>query len=278
MARPVGISRVWDETTQVLAGRAGPIAGVAVLALFLPPVVQAAFPAFAGMATTRDNAVVIGLAYMLVSLAATVLALWGALAVLALASDPSVGPQQARSLAWRRLPPAIGVGLILGAALAVVLLPPVFALAAAGVNVAALSQGQTMVLPAITPGLALFVAVYGLAFAVAALWLGARLLPLQATVLNERLGLRALSRTFALTRGSTLRLVAVGLLFLLVALVVTRSVQMVVFTVARVMLGAEQMPIAAFLAGIAAAAAGAALTALAYVFVARLYAALTDAP
>jgi hypothetical protein len=155
-------------------------------------------------------------------------------------------------------------------------IPFVFVAAAMGTDMAAMAQGGAGMARA-TAAAGRTILVLSLVSAVFLLWLGARLLPVQAVILHERLGLRALSRAFAATRGLALRLVAAELLFVVVLAVAALAAQAATGTVMFAALGPDRVDLSLFLAAVAGALVTATLTALAWVFVARLYAALAGA-
>ena len=93
----------------------------------------------------------------------------------------------------------------------------------------------------------------------------------------EERGIGAIGRSVQLTRGMTLKLIGVVLLFTIAYLVALAAVQSVVGLVARLALGPQNIATALFLAGLAGAVVTAAFTTLLQVFAARLYAVITGA-
>lgn len=268
----VRINTVWESAVEAVRGRAGLIAPIAFGALFLPSVAQAAVQAY--LAPQPGAAAAAGPAAIgfLVTVAALVVTLWGALAITALTSHPSTTRSEATGRATARLLPLIGVTLVAGFALVLVLLPALIAIAASGVDLAAMQAGQR---PEIGGGAAAFIGLYFVVAAVLLLWIFARLLPLVPTVLHERLGLRAIGRAFRMTKGMGLRLVGVLLIYGIVLLVASGAAQFVFGIPARLLLGADGSATAQFIGGIAGAAVATVLSVLSYAFVARLYAALS---
>lgn len=262
----VKMGNVWDRTMEVLNGRGGMLAGIAVLTLFVPGVISAAYAAYAtpGTATAAIGA--------LLALATSVAALWGQLYVIAAASDPSTDRATARRGANGRLLPALLLALALVAIMLVALLPAVVLLAMAGFDFAALSQGATQ--GTVAPGPALLASLYAIVVLIVMLFAGARLLPLYAVVLHERLGLGAIARSWRLTRRHTWRLVGVVLLFLIVLMIATSAAQSVGGLVFRIILGADARATVTFVAAVIAQAVSTALTLIAIVFSAQLYVAL----
>lgn len=251
---------------EVLNGRGGMLAGIAVLTLFVPGVISAAYAAYAtpGTATAAIGA--------LLALATSVAALWGQLYVIAAASDPGTDRATARRGANGRLLPALLLALALVAIMLVALLPAAVLLAMAGFDFAALSQGATQ--GTVAPGPALLASLYAIVVLIVMLFVGARLLPLYAVVLHERLGLGAIARSWRLTRRHTWRLVGVVLLFLIVLMIATSAAQSVGGLVFRIILGADARATVTFVAAVIAQAVSTALTLIAIVFSAQLYVAL----
>ncbi len=123
----------------------------------------------------------------------------------------------------------------------------------------------------LTPVLLTFGALLVVAFVI-----GARLILLNPVILNERRGLGAVMRSFRLTRGLTLKIVGVMILFAIVLLVPMMAIQAVVGLVARLILGADAQPAIGFLAGTAGAAVTSLFSVVAAAFTAQLYVAVAD--
>lgn len=262
----VRMGNVWDRAAEVLNGRGGMLAGIVVLTLFLPNAIGAAIKAYAGGATT---ALLVG---ALVALAATVIAIWGQLAIIAASTDPAIDRAGAIAQANARLPAALGVGLVLAIVLLLLFLPAGGLLVRGGVDWGAMAAGVPSTPSA--PGAVALAGLYTVVLGIVLLFVGARLLPLYAVVLHERLGLGAVARCWRLTRRHTWRLVGVILLFLVVLLVATWAAQAVTGLVFRLVLGGEAQATVALLAALAAQAVSAGFSLIAIVFSAQLYVAL----
>lgn len=262
----VKMGNVWDRTMEVLNGRGTMLAGIAAVTLFVPAVISAAWTAYGAPAGS-------GAITMIITLLAALAGLWGQLFVIAAASDPQTGRAAARRQADARFVPALLVVLVLGAVMLVALLPTVVMLSAAGFDFAAMAQGAK---PAPTsPGLGMLAVFYALIVFVVLLFVGGRMLPLYAVVLHERLGLRAIARSWRLTRRHTWRLFGVIVLFLIVLMIATGAAQSVSGLIFRIALGAESRATVTFLAATVAQAVSTALTVIAIVFSAQLYVAFT---
>lgn len=259
----VKIGDVWDSTTDVLAGRAALLAPFVAGALVLPGLVQAALT---GLAPGSS-----GLAGLLM-IATALIALWGRLAITAIAMDPDTDAGAARSQATRGLPRLLGALLVLGAAAIVLFVPVFYAMTAAGFDWAALGEGRRPAMVALGPGANLYV----VGLLALALWANARIrLLLTPVILAERRTVGAIGRAVNLTRGLTLKLIAVVILYYGVLLVCGLAVGIVFGSVFRLILPPG---VAAFIG----AALGVVVTALfdtvAHVFGARLYALLAVSP
>lgn len=264
----VKIGTVWDSTLEAVRGRAGVIAPIALVALFLPRVAQAAMANY-GAEPGIQPGVGVALLRMLIAIGTLLLTLWGALAITAITSDPDVTRPRAARLATTRLLPLLGVSVVLGLALGLLALPLFGLLTAAGVDMARMSTPGYR--PELSGGAAAVAVLYMLVLLGLLFWLLARLMPLVPVVLHERLGLRAIGRAFRLTRGLALKLIGVLILFAIVLGVTTGAAQLVVGLVFRLVLGSDNIPTATFLGGVAGAAVGAVLSVISYVFCARLY-------
>lgn len=266
----VKIGDVWDSTTDVLGGRAGLIAPLAIAAFVLPSVLQSVIRLYSG--PTPGTAALVAL----IGLGALIASLWGQLSVIAVASNPETTREQAGRVALGRLPANLLVLVVL-AGIGLLLTLPIFAvLGATGFNFAAAANYKGAgSMPPIAPAALAFLVLYMLALAVLGIWVSARLFLVNAVILNERRALGALGRSFALTRGLTLKLIGVALVFGIVFLVALLAAQSVVGLVFRLLLGPANIATSLLMAAIAAAFVTAAFTVVVQVFAARLYAAVT---
>jgi hypothetical protein len=261
----VRIGTVWDRTVDVLRGRLGILIPIAAVSLFLPSVLNTALAAF-GPAGTGGMAIL----GAIIALAVLLANIWGQLAMLAVATHPATTRADAGRQATARLLPALGVIIAMAVLFALALVPVVAVMMGAGVD---LTRGNVAVqtLPAAVSG---FIGIYSLVFLVVAFIAGARLILLNPVILNERRGLGAVMRSIRLTRGLTLKIVAVMILFGIVLLVPMLAVQAVVGLIARLILGADALPAIAFLAGVAGAAVTSLFSVVAAAFTAQLYVAV----
>lgn len=268
----VTMGAVWDRTSEVLAGRSGMLAGIAVPTLFLPTVVRDAYVAYATPGTGSFAAI-----GGVLSLIVTLVMIWGQLAVIAASSDPATDRGAAGRIATNRFLPAIGVSIVMLIALSVTLIPFFGLLALSHVDFARLAAGKELSMANANGGALAGGFFYLLVWAIALLFIGARLTVWQPVLVNERVGLRSISRSWQLTRGSTWRIVGVLLLFVVVLLIAAGAAQSVVGIVFRLALGADNIATSIFLASIAGSAVSTVLIVVAIVFVTQLYLAFTGA-
>jgi hypothetical protein len=263
----VRIGTVWDSTMEVVQGRLGMLAPVALLTLFLPSVVQAAIAAYL---PAREGDIVRALLTLVVSLALMLVTIWGGLAITAMASRPDTTRAEAGAQATSRLPAMLGVALVLGAIVVILFLPVAILFAASGVDMA--QVGQPGYVPPISGGGAMFMGLWSLAAGILLIWAFARLVPIAPVVLHEKLGLGAIRRSFAVTSGMTWKLIGVLILFGIVVYVAAGAAQLVVGALVGLLLGPSGAATTQFVSAVAAALVTTGFSTLAYVFAARLYA------
>lgn len=265
----VKMGYVWDRTTEFLGAQATAILPIVLLAIFVPSVISNVLAPLqqSTVPTTR-------LLYGIIGLGVGILSLWGQLALTAAA----LAPEEVRSaprIATARLLPALGVYIVVGLIAGLAVLPLIFIIGAANLDLAAMQAGQ---MPAITPATGGAIALYMLVYLLVALFVLARLLPLTATIVNERRGLGAIAQAFRLTRGLTWRLVGTLLLYGVVTLVLSMAVQGVFGGLLGLFFGTEgTFHVAGVVTAIAAAVVSTGLTVLAVTFCAKLYVAIQRA-
>ena len=261
----VTMAEVWDRTVAVARARWQALAAIALLLIWLPGVVQRGVQlALAGPASGGGTVAAGPMAAVaLVGIATTLLALFGALAIVALASDPALAPRDALRVGLRRLPPMLGLTLLLGLVLLLLTVPLVLVVP----GIAAMQAGSA---PALSPSASAFVRWYSVALAVLLVWAQARLMLLSPVVVNERQGLASVVRSVRLTAGLTWRLVGVLLLLAIVAGVSVIAVRSVIGVVAALLAG-DQPATVQFVAVAAASLVAVGWGTLAAIFAAQLY-------
>ncbi len=267
----VKMGTVWDRTIEVLNGRTGMIARIAVLGMLVPTVVRDGFVAF----SSRANPVSM-LVGAILAIGALVAMIWAQLSIVAIATDPAVDAASARRQGSARVLPAFGITVLLTIVAVLLAVPPIVVLVQSGFDFAAAANGASAQMTPPSVGAASFTALYGLAYLLVLIWVGARLVLLNPVILNERLGVGAIRRSIQLTKGMTWRIIGVLVLFCIVLLVATGAAQSVTGIVFRLVLGADSIAMAAFLAGVAGSIVTTAFTAIAAVFTAQLYVATRE--
>lgn len=211
----VKMTGVWDRTSDLLNERSGAVLGIAAGLIFVPDLVSGLLEGVAP--ANSPGALAAGVA----SLATTIVALFGGLAITALAIGDAP-TRAAIGLAARRLVPVIGVLVLLLAVLLVLMVPFALIALAAGADLATLSGTGTM--PELGFGPAAGILVYGVLLMALLVWTAARLAVLTPVILAERNGMGAIGRAWRLTRGHGWALVGVLLLYVFVALVLTTGI------------------------------------------------------
>ncbi len=263
----IKMSTIWDRTSAVLGGRAGALAGIAFTTLFVPLTLLQIWSMLYPPGTP-----VYALGALPLLIVVGIAAVVGVLAMIALASDPATTRAAAWRLARARLLPAIGVSALLGLIVFVALLPLGAGLVMSGIDLNAMAAGIAQ--PKMSGGLGVFLVVYYLAFMILILVAATRLSVINAVVLHERLGIGAIRRSFALTKGIGWRLIGVLLLYVILLVIVRSAAQLVVGILLRLILGPAQIGTALLLSNIAGVAVTTAFSVVVAAFTAQLYVAL----
>ncbi len=263
----VTMSNVWDRTTEVLRGRAGLLASIAALTLFMPGVVRDGVTAFLTPGSTAFVAV-----GGLVSIVVAIIALWGQLALLAMSNDPTTTRSDAYAQASARLLPAIGVTIVAILVAMLFVLPVAVAIGLSGADFSTMTTTGAM--PDIGGGTAAFIGLYALFLFAFGLFIIARIMLVNVVVLNERRGLGAFRRSFELTRGLTWRIIGVLILYVIVLAVAASAAQFITGAVFGLLL--DDARTTTFLAAVVAGVVTTIFSVIAAVFTAQLYVAVAQ--
>jgi len=263
----VRIGDVWDRTVDVLRGRTAILIGIALLTLVLPGIVAGAL----GTVVPLQDPFIV--AVPLVRLATLVLLVLGVLAMTAVASDPAVDRAQGLRIAAQRLLAALGVLIALVLAALALFIPAGVLFRLSG---ATLSGAGTLDMSHAASGYAAGAGLLVLLAALLGLWLSARIVPLFGIVVNERRGFGALRRSLALTKGSTLKLIGVLILYFILTTVAMLAATMVSGVVARLALGGDATAGVAFVVAVVRTLISAGATTVQSVFYARFYVAAIE--
>ena len=265
----ITMSAVWDRTAAFLRDHLAAVAAIAGPTLYGPGVVQ---DVLQPVAATTVGGPKLGMS--LLSLALSLVAIFGQAALIALAIDPPAGRGGAFSRGLARLPAMIGVSLLLLLAFMLLFIPPVVIAAAGGFDFTALSA---QAVPDLAPGSALMIVLYLLILAPVLVWLAARLALVAPVVVGERRWVGAIRRSFVLTRGLAARIVGVFLLFIIVAAIAELAAKAVFGSILRIALGNEgTVNAASVLTALIVALVATAVTVILTTFAVQLYLAVRD--
>lgn len=262
----VSMSSVWDRTAEFLSDNLAALLPIALVFIFVPASIEGSISGLAQDGTP------LAMGVQVVALVLAIVALLGQLSVIALALDPSLG-----SNAWRtglaRLPMAVLVLLVFLFILMLLMLPIPLVLAGFGYDFAARIAGQT---PEVPPAAIGIIALYCVVLLPVALWVTARLALVSPIIVGERAGFGALGRSIELTRGATLAIIGVILLYAVVSAVAVLAAQTVFGSVFVLIAGNDGggMSIAGVLTSIIVATVQTGFTVAAAAFLAQLYRAL----
>jgi hypothetical protein len=208
----VNMGNIWDRTTEFLSDNARALLPIAVLTLLIPHAVRVLVGGAAQGEVNPLAAAIIGLVCVLI-------ALWGQLAVVALALDPDGGRQRAAAAASRNYGRALGTMVLVFAVLLVLALPIGGVFAANGVDLAAMRAGGGMARANLSGGAAAFVSIYAVILSVMVFVAAIRLALLYPVIIAEGGTIAALRRSVALTHGLVWKMIGVWLLFAIVYIV-----------------------------------------------------------
>ncbi|AOH84579.1 hypothetical protein AWL63_11980 [Sphingomonas panacis] len=265
----VNLEAVWDRTSEFVAERRAEVMPIVGLLLFVP---LALMNTLMPLIEREPNVRNIGLGLVVVALG--IVTMWGHLALTALVLEARGWTAAVRTGAGR-LPVAVLISLIEMVVVVLAVAPIFVAFAMSGIVPGRTPAGS---MPMIGLEPAVFILVYGLAFAIVGLVLLARLLLVDAALVGERRGVSALIRSLSLTRGMTLKLVGVVLLYILVSQVAGLATKTVFGAILGVLtLGDDTATVATIITTTLVALVQTGFTALATVFTARLFIAVRDA-
>jgi hypothetical protein len=230
----VNMGNVWDRTAEFLNDDARALMPIALLTLLIPHSVRALISGAAEGEISPLAAGVIGLICVLI-------ALWGQLAVVALALDPDGGRQRAAAAASRGYGRALGAMVLVFAVLLVLALPIGGVLAANGVDLAAIRAGGGMAQANLSGGAAAFVSIYAVILSVLVFVAAIRLALLYPVVIAQGGTIAAIRRSVALTHGIVWKMIGVWLLFAIVYIVAWLAVRSGIGTIVG-LLGSSTSP------------------------------------
>jgi hypothetical protein len=208
----VDMGNIWDRTAEFLSDNARALLPIALLTLLIPHAIRALISGVPEGEVNPLVAAVIGLLCVLI-------ALWGQLAVVALALDPDGGRQRAAAAASRGYARALGAMVLVFAVLLVLALPIGGVFAANGVDLAAMRGGGGMAQANLSTSAAAFVSIYAVLLSVLVFVAAIRLALLYPVIIAEGGTIAAIRRSVALTHGIMWKMIGVWLLFSIVYIV-----------------------------------------------------------
>lgn len=257
------INEAWEDTRAFIRREASLLAPLALATLFVADVVGT-------LARPTDPATQASALGTFVMLASAVWSIVGQLAITALVLKPGASVGEALALGGARLGKVLLIALLLGLGLSLMMMPVVMAIVQSGANPA---QPETM---RNIPGWA---AIYALFLMIVMIWAGARLIFINALVVDRNPGAVAAIRTaFAMTRGMVAQIILALIVYLVVLFVLMSAIRGVAgsaFALVGAAVGSAFTGnvLSAIVAGLVATA----LSAVAAVFVASLYACRSQA-
>lgn len=263
----LSMGKAWEEAAAFLA-REGRLVAPVALALFALPsaLLNWAYPAGSVTAAGGANSLAL-LLVLLVMMAGQM-----TIVILATGWHGSIG--EALGKAARRVPTLLLAAVVIfGPLLIIFSIALAAALMAAGISDPATVTPETL---AKVPGVAWLI----LLMMVVLLVLGVRMFPMSAVAATEQVGpIAVLKRSWRLTRGQFWRLLALLLLLVVAALVLSYAVSVVVGSAATLALG-EPRPfnVPALIIALAGGFVSALISSVSAAMVARIYAQLADQP
>ncbi|KQM66688.1 MULTISPECIES: hypothetical protein [unclassified Sphingomonas] len=261
------IGTIWDRAVDFVRDHLGEVMPVLLVTQFAVPAVSGSLNGLRAEAS-GGTAAALGLLSALVAL----VSLWGALYLIAFAAQPD-GQEQKRvalSLAKTRFLPMIGISIVMIVILTILAVPGIILAVASGFDFTSVMNG-------VPPQPAEFAKLgtallYFFVLVLVILWASARLLPINAVVAMERRGVGAIRRAFELTRGMTLKLIGVLILYAIVAGVAVSAAQFVVGGILGLLIGnSGAFSPTIIVSSFAVAAVSAALALYQSAFVGKLY-------
>lgn len=260
----VNMSSVWDRTIEFVSDNLATLLPVVAGAIFVPLAINEAIGPLAGPEAPVMRGALAG-----VSLALILVALWGRLAVTALTLDLAQSAGAALRLALTRLLPAILVSLVLMIVFCVLMIPVPMVLAAYGYDFVSAMQGGT---PEMSPVAVAIIMLYILLLLPLIAWMGARFSLVSTVIVGEGLGLSAIGRSVALTRGIAMKIIGVAILYIILSLAVTLAVKTGVGSLLRIVLGgSDGISVASVVSAVFTGAVAAILAMISTVYMAKLY-------
>lgn len=261
---------VWDRATEFLGDNIGTVTPIAVAAIFVPASINDAIAPLGTANPELQNWV------SLAGLVLAIVAIFGQLAIMALALDSNRTAGAAVQAAFGKMLWAVIITVLLLAGLVVALAPIAFIAVAAGLDTSGFATNDqaaiSAAIGALSGSVVLSILVYMLVWAVAAIWVSSRLTLAYPALIGENRGLGAIRRSWALTKGLAWKIVGVLLLYIIVSAVSGLAAKAAFGGVLGLIAGgAEPGSLASVLTSVAVGAVGTAFEVLQAAFVAKLF-------
>jgi hypothetical protein len=208
----ISMNQVWDDAVSFIRRESALLVPVALATLYVGDVVSS-LAGGATLPTERDALARVAI------FAATLWSIVGQLSIISLVLKPGLSVGEALAHGGGRLGKVLLVALLIGAAVAVLLMPAA---------IAAVANGANPAIPATLQMLPGWVSVLILATAGLILWMAVRLALMNALIVDQNPGVvESIRRGFMLTKGIASRLLLVGLLYVVVLVILGKAVQFV---------------------------------------------------
>lgn len=227
----ISMSNVWDRATEFVGDNLAALSRIAIIILIFAATQDLLTEASDGAPQATK------LAIQCVVLVVAMLSLFARLAVLAMAIDDRRSVGEALALAAERLLAVIGALIVMGIVFFVLILPLGVLPLIGGLDPSALQHMTADTFRALPGWVLATIFIYSLVLVVVALWLAARLSLVLAIVVQERVSVAALVRSWQRTRGLALRILGVLVLLAIVAAVAGLAAKAVFSTVLRLIIG-----------------------------------------
>lgn len=268
----VRMSSVWDRATEFVGDNLSTLLPFALLILIATAVQdligQAISPVMPAMMLAGYG----------ITILIVLIALFARLAVVALALDDRRTGGAAAAIAAGRLLAMVGVLILLGIVFVVLVAPLAIVPVASGLRPEMFQLLGTAALQMLSPGALAFMSIYGLFLLLLLFWAMARLALIPPVLVAEGVAFGSIARSFALTRGMTLRILGVLILLGIVGSVAVLAARTVFGSVLRLALGGTgPASVTGIVTAIVAAAIATLFGLLRDAFISKLYLAATAA-
>ena len=261
---------VWDRATEFLGDNIARVTPIALALIFVPASINDAIaPLGTANPEMQTGISIAGLVFAIVSIL-------GQLAIMALALDPGRTAGAAVGAALSKLFLGVLITILLLLALIFALIPLVVIVASAGLDMSGFATNDQAAISAaiaqLPPSLIWTILGYMLAWAVLSIWVSARLTLAYPALLDQNLGMGAISGSWMLTRGLVMKIIGVLLLYVIVSGVAALAAKAAFGGVLGLIAGgAEPGSVASVLTSVAVGAVGTAFAMLQAAFIAKLY-------